>query len=334
MSPSAVNGEVFFWFFGVAFVLTLGLVLLVRQMIWHRFRAPTRLAPEDLHPCDLALLAEPWQRRSCTPIRSSAWSWGALVGLMSLQRRRLIEVDNPLYPRLAGRMFYTDDAGNADWWKSQAADATSVTVVRACQPLPAEAHLIERGLYDLVSGNGAPAGDIVGRLAQPHEIRVCRDVLRDRRLLVDRRTAKGLRLTALLWLPLLGFGGVRLAYELRRDLGVLNDDQPSAGFLLLLVAAGVAFIWSIRHPKSASSAKRLVKALKEDTNFSREARLRLSQAPTGTAGRELQALAVEGPLLLWQAQPALAASLAVQLPDPPSVWHRFMEFMSEGCSCG
>jgi uncharacterized protein (TIGR04222 family) len=235
---------------------------------------------------------------------------------------------------LAGRRFHTDDEENAAWWKLRAADAANVTLIRACQPLPAEAHVIERGMYDLVSGDGARGSDVVRRLAQPDEVRRARDVLHERRLLVDRRTVNSLRLTALLWLPLIALGAIRLGYELRRDLGVLNEDQPFAGFVLLFVAAGVGFIWSIRHPKSAPSAKRLVKRLKEDTTLSSEARLRLSQGATGIAGPELLALAAEGPLLLWQAQPAMAASLAVQLPNPPNAWHRFVEFMSEGCSCG
>jgi uncharacterized protein (TIGR04222 family) len=218
----------------------------------------------------------------------------------------VLVVESPFTAILNRELYDPKDRTRRTWWQEQTAQASTVATVRRLGPLPPGAPPIETGICQTVDvGGSVSVTEMIRGVWSGSSLQQARQGLVQRGLLPGTDTIRRLRLAAMWWLPLVALGVARLVVGLGRDRPV--------GFLVIgLALTGFAVYRSLTKPTWAPKGKRLLsKAREEHRPLRMGARIQLASEPSGLVEPSVLAtLALFGPMLLWNAQPGLAASLA------------------------
>jgi uncharacterized protein (TIGR04222 family) len=302
-----LTGPMFLVLYGVLFVITAAVILLVRKWIWNASGPISPVEqPGELAPSDLALLAEPEVTPPSNLVSPPQWHPAALVALITLERRCVIAVESPFTAALNRQPYNPDDRSRRKWWAEQTVQASTVTTVRRLGPLPPDSPAVETSVYGAVAvSESVPVAEVSRRVWSGSALVEARQGLVVRGLLPSGETIRWLRTAAVMWLPLVALGATRLLVGMARQ-------RPVQLLVVCLAVTGYAAFMSVKKPKRTPKGDKLLKTARtQHLPLQTGAQARLAHAPSGLVETSaLASLALFGPVLLWKAQPGLAASLA------------------------
>jgi uncharacterized protein (TIGR04222 family) len=295
-----ISGPTFLGLYIVGFVIFLGVMLLVRAGIWRRHGAPAKVEPDDLHPCDLALLG-------------GGDDLAATVALLHLRRAKILGVER----RSVATPRDTTDAelelAGPTKIDTAARELASSFLARSRAVVPTgtlsvRAHPVERAVYHEATVRSLAPRNLLAAAGVTKAVDAAREELRRTGLAADHGTVRRLRwATAILLVPL-AVGGTRLVVGLARSRPI--------GFLLVLfgltVWLSVRLLRKVRVDRPCPAVARLFFwARLSRRRQRRAAAVDLGRTDSGAALLGLSAVALFGTGLLWEANDFLASSLDV-----------------------